>query len=244
MSRPLRIEFAGALYHVTSRGNERRAVFWEEADFDLFISVLEEVCDVFNWVIYAWCLMTNHYHLVIETPDGNLSTGMRQLNGVFTIRFNRKYRRSGHLFQGRYKAIHVDKSAYLLELSRYVVLNPVRARMVGAPEEYCWSSYLYTLGVYEPPVWLAADALLLHFADERSLACQRYKAFVMAGIGINIWDNLQQQVYLGGDAFICDLQEHMVDENLALRKGVRSRISTPSAQKKGVRSRISTPSFS
>jgi REP element-mobilizing transposase RayT len=135
MSRPLRIEFAGALYHVTARGNERKPIYWEEADFALFLEVLDEVCSRFNWVIHAWCLMTNHYHLVVETPDANLSAGMRQLNGVYTLRFNGKYRRSGHLFQGRYKAIHVDKSAYLLELSRYVVLNPVRARIVSSPDE-------------------------------------------------------------------------------------------------------------
>ncbi|WP_095211313.1 transposase [Endozoicomonas ascidiicola] len=144
MSRPLRIQYAGALYHVTSRGNERKPIYREDADFQLFLATLAEVCDRFNWVIHSFCLMTNHYHLVVETPDANLSQGMRQLNGVYTTRFNRKYGRVGHLFQGRYKAILVDKDAYLMELSRYVVLNPVRARMVESPNDknrgHIWSA--------------------------------------------------------------------------------------------------------
>lgn len=108
MSRPLRLEYAGALYHVTARGNERKAIYREEADFEMYLGVLAEVCKRFNWVIHSYCLMTNHYHLLVETPDGNLSQGMRQLNGVYTQRFNRKYQRVGHLYQGRYKAILVD----------------------------------------------------------------------------------------------------------------------------------------
>ncbi|WP_263079849.1 transposase [Endozoicomonas sp. Mp262] len=209
MSRPLRIEYAGALYHVTSRGNERKAIFREEADFDLFLDVLAEVCDRFNWVIHSWCLMTNHYHLVVETPDGNLSAGMRQLNGVYTSRFNRRYGRVGHLFQGRYKGILVDKSAYLLELSRYVVLNPVRARMVNRPDEWQWSSYLYTLGELPSPDWLATDAMLLQFSKVRAQACKQFVAFVLQGIGVNIWLNLKQQIYLGDDRFVAEQQQHI-----------------------------------
>ncbi len=126
MSRPLRLEYAGALYHVTSRGNERKPIYLEDDDFELFLECLAGVCERFNWVIHSYCLMTNHYHLLVETPDGNLSKGMRQLNGVFTQDFNRRHKRVGHLFQGRYKAILVDKESYLLELCRYIVLNPVR----------------------------------------------------------------------------------------------------------------------
>lgn len=111
--------------------------------------------------------MTNHYHLVVKTPEANLSVGMRQLNGVYTMRFNHQYDRVGHLFQGRYKSILVDKSAYLLESSRYVVLNPVRAQMVGTPDEWDWSSYLYTLGLKESPPWLATNAMLLQFSSNR-----------------------------------------------------------------------------
>ncbi|MFA0349708.1 transposase, partial [Vibrio sp. 10N.222.55.C6] len=115
MSRPLRIEYAGALYHVTSRGNARQPIYLEEQDFELFIEVLSGTSERFNWVVHSYCLMTNHYHLLVETPDGNLSKGMRQLNGVYTQKFNRKHNRVGHLYQGRFKAILVDKDAYLLE---------------------------------------------------------------------------------------------------------------------------------
>ena len=135
MSRPLRLEYPGALYHITSRGNERRPIYWEDSDYQLFLSLLGEVCEHFNWIIHTWCLMTNHYHLVVETREANLSEEMRRLNGVYSLKINRKYGRVGHLFQGRYKSILVDKEAYLLELSRYVVLNPVRARMVNHPQD-------------------------------------------------------------------------------------------------------------
>ncbi|WP_330924927.1 transposase [Candidatus Sororendozoicomonas aggregata] len=209
MSRPLRIEYAGALYHVTSRGNERQPIYREEKDFDLFIDVLANVCRQFNWVVHSWCLMTNHYHLVVETPDGNLSAGMRQLNGVYTMKFNRRFARVGHLFQGRYKAILVDKAAYLLELSRYVVLNPVRAHMVDDPEEWQWSSYLYTLGVKPSPDWLATDATLLQFSQKREVACDRFSEFVRQGVGVNIWLNLKQQIYLGDDQFVTAQQAYI-----------------------------------
>lgn len=129
MSRPIRIAFPDALYHVTARGDRREAIFDDDQDRRQFLATLEQVVDRFNWVCHAWCLMDNHYHLLIQTPDGNLSRGMRQLNGVYTQASNRRHRRVGHLFQGRFKAILVDSDAYLLELGRYVVLNPVRAGM-------------------------------------------------------------------------------------------------------------------
>ena len=133
MARPLRLEFAGALYHVTSRGDRREDIYLDDGDRQDWLAVLAHVCERFNWVVHAYCQMTNHYHLLVETVDGNLSQGMRQLNGLYTQRFNRRHRQVGHLFQGRYKAILVQKEAHLLELSRYVVLNPVRAGMVALP---------------------------------------------------------------------------------------------------------------
>jgi putative transposase len=136
MSRPLRLELAGALYHVTSRGNARNLIYLQDDDFELFLQILANVCERYNWVVHAYCLMNNHYHLLVETPYANLSQGMRQLNSVFTQSKNRKHHRVGHLFQGRYKAILIDKDAYLLELCRYIVLNPVRANMVSSPEEW------------------------------------------------------------------------------------------------------------
>jgi len=136
MARPLRLEYAGALYHVTARGDRREDIFFLDEDRADFLSVLGEVCERFNWIVHAYCQMTNHYHLLLETVDGNLSRGMRrQLNGVYTQRLNRRHGLVGHLFQGRYKAVLVQKDAYLLELTRYVALNPVRARMVADPGE-------------------------------------------------------------------------------------------------------------
>jgi len=146
MARPLRLEFAGALYHVTARGDGREDIYRAEGTRRLFLDVLGGVYRRFHWVVHAYCLMTNHYHLLVETPDANLSKGMRELNGVYTQRFNRTYDRAGHVFQGRYKAILVQKEAYLLELARYVVRNPVRARMVRAPGEWPWSSYRAMIG--------------------------------------------------------------------------------------------------
>ena len=149
MARPLRLAFAGALYHVTARGNERRSIFLGDEDSDraVFLDVLGATCERFNWLLHAYCLMTNHYHLLVETPDANLSKGMRQLNGVFTQYVNRTHARVGHLFQGRFKAILVERESYLLELCRYVVLNPVRARMVADPGDWPWSSYRATVAI-------------------------------------------------------------------------------------------------
>src|SRR5215469_5219135 len=147
MARPLRIQYDGALYHVTSRGNERKAVFRDDTDRELFLNILAGVTERFHWLCHAFCLMDNHYHLVIETPDANLSKGMRQLNGVYTQAFNRRHRRVGHLFQGRFKAILVQKESHFLEVCRYVVLNPVRARSVVTPQQWRWSSYGATAGL-------------------------------------------------------------------------------------------------
>jgi REP element-mobilizing transposase RayT len=147
MARPLRIEYSGAVYHITSRGNAREKIYIDDQDRENFLGVLGEVVRKYNWLCHAYCLMDNHYHLLVETPDANLSIGMRQLNGVYTQLYNRRHRRTGHIFQGRYKAILVDKDNYLLELSRYVVLNPVRARLAKLPEHWKWSSYGATAGV-------------------------------------------------------------------------------------------------
>jgi putative transposase len=202
MSRPLRLEFAGALYHITSRGNGKNRIYFQDDDFELFLQILADVCERYNWVVHAYCLMSNHYHLLVETPDANLSQGMRQLNGVFTQSTNRKHHRVGHLFQGRYKAILVDKDAYLLELCRYIVLNPVRANMVSSPEEWPWSSWHCMLGNVESPLWLSTDTLLVQFAKNRQDAIQSYIDFVKSGIGKTVWDTLRHQIFLGDEAFV------------------------------------------
>lgn len=154
MSRPLRLELAGGLYHVTSRGDGREDIFLSDSDRLAWLVVFGQVCKRFNWVCHAWCQMTNHYHVLVETPEANLAQGMRQLNGVYTQRFNRAHARVGHVFQGRYKAILVERDSYLLELSRYVVLNPLRAGMVKRLEDWSWSSYGASCGQTAAPEWL------------------------------------------------------------------------------------------
>lgn len=206
MSRPLRIEFAGALYHVTSRGDGQKDIYLDDQDRMDYLSILSSVCRRFNWTIHAYCLMSNHYHLLIETPDGNLSQGMRQLNGVYTQHFNRNHSRVGHLFQGRYKAIIVQKEAYLLELSRYIVLNPVRACMVRTAKNWPWSSYRATSDEVPPPEWLDTEWLLSNFAKRRKLATERYREFVAQGKNQpSPWMSLKNQIFLGTEQFIEDM---------------------------------------
>ncbi len=157
MARPLRIEYPGAVYHVTSRGNEKKPIFKDDDDRASFLSILARVNKRYNWLCHAYCLMDNHYHLLLETPEGNLALGMRQLNGVYTQTFNKRHNRAGHLLQGRYKGILVQKDSHLLDVSRYVVLNPVRARMVETPDTWKWSSYRATAGKSGPHACLTID---------------------------------------------------------------------------------------
>lgn len=213
MSRPLRIEFAGALYHLTSRGDGREDIYLNDADRLLFLQVLGEVCERFNWACHAYCLMSNHYHLLVETREGNLAQGMRQLNGVYTQGFNRQHRRVGHVFQGRYKAILVHKDSYLLELARYIVLNPVRAQMVRSARKWRWSSYRSMCGQADAPAWLHTDWILSTFGKRRQEAMTRYQAFVLAGKGQpSPWQHLKNQIYLGDDQFVEKMQRKIADD--------------------------------
>ena len=203
LSRPLRIELAGGLYHVTSRGDRREVIYRDDQDRTDWLRVLGEVCSRFNWRCHVYCEMTNHYHFVVETPDANLSKGMRQLNGVYTQASNRRHGLVGHLFQGRFKAILVERDAYLLELARYVVLNPVRAGMVPEAGDWPWSSYRSMVGQDSAPAWLETDWVLGQFSQERSLAQVGYAAFIRQGIGQpSIWEGLRHQIFLGGEAFV------------------------------------------
>lgn len=214
MARPLRLEFSGALYHVTARGDRREPIYTDDEDRREWIAVLDEVCQRFNWVIHAYCQMTNHYHFLVETPDANLSKGMRQLNGVYTQRFNRRHGLSGHLFQGRYKAILVQKESYLLEVSRYVVLNPVRAGMVSNPADWPWSSFGITVsGDGHRLRALDTEWTLSWFGDARADAVSAYRQFVMHGIGGGSpFANVQHQLILGDEAF-ARRHKGLVDNN-------------------------------
>jgi len=174
MARPLRIEFPGAVYHITSRGDGRDDIYYSDEDRERFLKVLSHVVERFGWVCHAWCLMTNHYHLMIETPKGNLSKGMRQLNGVYTQQFNRAHGRVGHVFQGRYKAILVEKDAHLLELSRYIVRNPLAAGMVKSVKDWDWSSYRSTAGLERTPDFACTSWILEQFGG----STVRYKEYV------------------------------------------------------------------
>jgi putative transposase len=210
MARPLRIEFSGAVYHITSRGNERKAIFRDDQDRKKFLDTLKDVTLRYNWLCHAYCLMDNHYHLLIDTPEGNLSIGMRQLNGVYTQRFNKRHGRVGHLFQGRFKAVLVQKDSHLLEACRYVVLNPVRVERVQRPEEWVWSSYRATAGRTKPHPCLVIDWVLSQFGSERGVAEAGYSRFVRDGIGVEtIWNSVRAQSVFGEDDFVESLRDYV-----------------------------------
>ena len=213
MSRPLRLEFEGAFYHVTSRGDRREDIYETDEDRQTFLSLLGAVCDRYHWACHAYCLMSNHYHILVETPDANLSHGMRQLNGMYTRKFNVAHGRVGHVFQGRYKAIVVDADEYLMELARYIVLNPVRAKMVERPEEWPWSSYVAMGNRRAAPDWLEVDGMLACFGEKRRAAVTAYRRFVMAGIGRESpWAELKGQVYLGDEQFLEAMQDRLDEQ--------------------------------
>lgn len=218
MARPLRIEYPGAVYHVTSRGNAGEAVFVDDKDRALFLDTLSVAISRFSWLCHAYCLMDNHYHLLVETPQANLSLGMRHLNGSYALGFNVKHKRFGHLFQARFKAILVEKEAHLLELSRYVVLNPVRAKMVESPKDWIWSSYRSMIGLESVPSFLTTDWVLRQFAKSRSKARAAYSRFVEdKTCGPCPWENLKGQIYLGGESFLEEIRK-LIDQNQELEE--------------------------
>jgi putative transposase len=203
MARPLRIEYPGAIYHITSRGNAKRNIFLNNHDRNNFLKILNNVVERFNWLVHCYCLMNNHYHLVIETPDGNLSRGMRQLNGVYTQKFNYWHNNVGHIFQGRYKSILVDKDNYLIEVCRYVVLNPVRAALVNDPTEWYWSSYRATAGYEKPRKFLTVNWILGQFSSKKTVAERDYMKFIKEGIRDNkLWKKLAGNVVFGNKDFV------------------------------------------
>jgi putative transposase len=183
MSRPLRVEFPGGLYHVTARGNGRQPIFIDEADREAFLAALTSVVARYHVRCHAYCLMGNHHHLLLETPEANLSHAMRQLNGVYSQGFNRRHGRSGHVFEGRFQAQVVDKDAYLRAVCRYIVLNPVRAGLVEHPRGWAWSSYRATAGEAPRPAFLTVDWVLsLRDTPVRAAAEDRYRRFIDAGL--------------------------------------------------------------
>ena len=227
MARPLRIEFPGAVYHVTSRGDRREAIFEDDFDREALLGVVAQTMERFDASVLAYCLMDNHYHFVLQTRRGNLSQVMRQLNGVYTQLYNRRHRKAGHLFQGRFKGILVDENAYLLEVCRYVDLNPVRARIIRDPSKWVWSSYRAHTGQVSPPAWLntaAVHANLLgrdaRTSAEQHKAAARYAALVAADKGVKLWaDALAKQMFLGDTDFI-DRMQAMIESSRADSKEI------------------------
>jgi putative transposase len=214
MARPLRIEFEGALYHITSRGNAGAKIFFTESSRQAFLDILGEVVKRYGWICHAYCLMTNHYHLLIETPNANLSRGMRHLNGVYTQWVNRHMKRTGHIFQGRFKSILVERESHLLELARYVVLNPVRAKMVRTPRDWRWSSYRATASQIDAPSFLTVSWILSQFDKNPKKASQQYRKFVRQGRGAEVWNQLQRGTLLGSEEFVGHLAP-LLDEHSA-----------------------------
>ncbi|KTD75196.1 transposase [Legionella waltersii] len=208
MVRSLRIEYPGALYHITSRGNKKENIYLSDNDRVLFLDIFSKVSLKCSWVCYAYCLMSNHYHFLIETPLGNLSKGMQLLNGIYTQKFNQTHNRVGHIFQGRFKGILVEKDNYLLELSRYIVLNPVRAQMVFSVGDWPWSSYHSTINPLIKPSWLSTDLILSLFSQNLPIAIEKYQQYVCEGMEVHtLWDNLKNQIYLGSANFVNEMQK-------------------------------------
>jgi REP element-mobilizing transposase RayT len=214
MTRPLRIHYPGAHYHVTSRGNERKNIFRDNRDREQFLSYLKSASLRYGAVIHVFCLMNNHYHLLLETPKGNLSQIMRHINGAYTNYFNVRHKRSGHLFQGRYKAILIEADSYAGELSRYIHLNPVRAGIVDLPEQYAWSSYQYYAAGKRKPEWLTVECILRYFANTTEEARKIYDEFVRSRINGAYQSPLEGTVastILGSDLFIELIKDTCID---------------------------------
>jgi len=230
MARPLRLEFPGAVYHITARGNAQQAIFDDDDDRQRFLHLLGREVLQQNWFCYAYCLMDNHYHLLLETPEANLSWGMRRLNGNYGQSYNLRHRQVGHLLQGRYKAILVERESHLMELCRYVVLNPVRASMATRMEKWPWSSYQATVGKVKSPDWLAVDSLLANFSQRKGTARNAYAKFVEEGIGKpSPWEKLRGQIYLGSEKFMEMMQERVDNEDLTNVSRAQRQPSRPEA---------------
>lgn len=215
MGRQLRIEYPNAYYHVTARGNERKDIFKNDRDRQRFLEYLESAVTRYSAVIHTWCLMRNHYHLLIETPEGNLSQIMQHINGAYTNYYNTKRKRSGHLFQGRYKAILVEADHYALELSRYIHLNPVRVGLVSEPGNYRWSSFQEYIGKRSAPTWLKRDFVLGFFTNYTAQRAEKYRLFVEEALGREQESPLMNVVgatILGRPEFVESIQAQYVDQ--------------------------------
>ncbi len=245
MARPLRIEYPGAYYHVTSRGNERRAIFADDTDKRRFLEILETTSNLFGVEVHGYVMMENHFHLILMTPTANLQKFMQRFNTSYTVYFNRRHLRSGHLFQGRYKALLIDRDVYLLELSRYLHLNPIRIKKYSHLEveekgrilqAYPWSSYQgYTRLKDRLPFVTYSTILEMIGAGDDTKARRRYSRFVMSGIvkdmNSTFWDGVKGQAVLGSDEFVDWVRERFLSD----RKDDRREVPGLRAFEKGPR---------
>lgn len=200
------------MYHITSRGNRRRTIYMDDRDRRRFLSQVSTAVDEFGWLVHAYCLMPNHYHLLAETPLPNLSRGMKKINGLYAQTFNLRHGRTGHVFQGRFHSILIDKDDYLLRLSRYIVLNPVRAGLVASPEEWPWSSYRAAIGTGPRPKFLVSDQIMAYFGSDRAKARRRYKSFVTSNLAQRApWDKLLGGAILGSEDFLTAVRGRVTD---------------------------------
>lgn len=207
MARPIRIEYPGALTHVKSFCNPGSRIFLEQSNRQAFITLLDELLIQHQISCYAYCLMDDHYHLLLETKTTNLSRMMRSLNGRYTQYFNREYHQTGAVFRGRFKSVVIQKDLYLLEMCRHIVLNPLRADIVDSPEDYVWSSYLATAGRERAPSWLIVDDLLANFDSNKRKAQKLYREYVEQGIDTPFSPQVVRQSFLGNEQFINQVQK-------------------------------------
>ena len=218
MARPLRIQFHDAYYHVTSRGDRREAIFEDDLDRVSFLKIVGRTFERLHVHALAYCLMDNHYHLVLCTPRANLAAAMRQINSSYTQAYNRRHEKIGHLFQGRYKSILIEEDAYLMEVCRYVDLNPIRAGIIADPKAWPWSSYSCHIGATASPDWLHSEKLLQQFAHDLSghpdcdqSAATRYAQFVAQGHHVRIWEFIKDEVFLGSPQFVTKMKASASD---------------------------------
>jgi putative transposase len=182
MPRPHRQDFPGAIWHLITRGVRKAPIFLDERDYEVFLLLLEEVVQRFGWVCHAYCLMPNHYHLLVETPRANLSDGMERLNGRYAQYFNFRHDVEGHVFERRFRSVPVRHEVHLLELSRYIVLNPVRAGLCRTAAGWRWSSYCAAVGTVRRPKFLTVDSLMGLFGGDSKTAREEYFHFVRGAL--------------------------------------------------------------
>ena len=228
MSRPVRIEFPGAVYYVTSKGRGGQVIFRDREDKGVFLNVIGNVVDRFGWLVHSYVLMDSHYHLVVECPEANLSKGMRQVNGVYTQHVNRRHGQEGPIFQGRFKSVLLEKKNYLLPVCRHLVLNPRRTGNPQSYKDYRWSSYRALAGQAKPPGFLYREAVLSHFGKRQKEAERKYREYIRQGLDeVSPLDQRRNQVLLGSPRFLNEMQPILQGERLSKRgpKSARRRRS-------------------